>query len=258
MEILKIKGITKDFGGLRTLDNVDIDVHQNEIVGLIGPNGSGKTTLVNVITGFLPPTSGGVIYKGESITGLKPYEIARRGVVRTFQLTSVFPNLTVEENIITAMHLKTSSSALGSFFHTASYIEEEGKLRRKAGELLSFLGMEEQRDVLAGNLPFGGERKLEIAIALAAEPETLLMDEPASGMNPEEQIRLMNLIRLISKQMGITMVIIEHNMKVIMGLCTSIVVLNYGVKLVEGTPDEIAHNEEVISVYLGKSHHLLG
>ena len=253
MEVLKIKGITKDFKGLRALDGVDMDVHQNDIVGLIGPNGSGKTTLINVITGFLPPTAGDVICKGKLITGLKPHEIAQRGVVRTFQLTSVFPDLTVEENIIAGRHLKTSSSILGSFFHTPGYREEEKRLKQKAEELLAFMRMEEYRDLPAKNLSFGNERKLEIAIALAAEPEVLLMDEPAAGMSPDEQGRLINLIQLISEQTGITIIIIEHNMKVIMSVCTSIVVLNCGVKLAEGAPEEIAHNEDVISVYLGGS-----
>ncbi len=253
MEILKLTGITKDFKGLRALDGVDMDVHKNDIVGLIGPNGSGKTTLINVITGFLPLTAGNIMCKGESITGLKPHEIAQRGVVRTFQLTSVFPDLTVEENIIAGRHLKTGSSVLGSFFHTPSYREEEKRLKQKAGELLAFMRMEEYRDLPAKNLSFGNERKLEIVIALAAEPEVLLMDEPAAGMSPDEQGRLINLIRLISKQTGITIIIVEHNMKVIMSVCTSIVVLNYGVKLAEGAPEEIARSEEVISAYLGGS-----
>lgn len=253
MEILNIKGITKDFKGLRALNKVDIDIHQNEIFGLIGPNGSGKTTLLNVITGFLQPTEGQIIYKGEPITGLKPHKVTQRGIARTFQLTSLCPNLTLEENIITGRHLKTSSSTLGSLFHTRSYREEETKLRQKARELLAFLEVEEQRDVLAKHLPFGDQRKLEIAIALATDPELLLMDEPATGMNPDEQLRVMNLIRLIVTQMGITVIIIEHNMRVIMRVCTSIAVLNYGVKLAEGPPEEIAHNDKVISVYLGKS-----
>ena len=251
MEVLKLDRITKDFKGLRALDNVDIDVYENEILGLVGPNGSGKTTLVNVITGFLQPTEGNIIFKEELITGLKPHEIVQKGIARTFQLTSLFPSLTVEENLIIGRHHMTSSSTLESFFQTKSYREEEKKMRQKAKELLAFMDMEKQKDVPAKYLPFGDQRKLEIGIALATEPKLLLIDEPAAGMNLEEQARLVGLLQSI-RQMGLTMLIIEHKMKVVMGVCSSIVVLNYGVKIAKGTPEEIANNEEVIRVYLGR------
>ncbi len=251
MEILSIRGIEKDFKGLKVLQNVDMSVSQNGIFGLIGPNGSGKTTLLNIITGFLRPTAGEVIYKGTSITSLKPHEVAQRRIARTFQLSSLYPNLTVEDNIITGSHLKARCSLLGSFFQTRGYLEEDRMLKEKARKILAFMDMEKQRHVLAKNLPFGDERKLEIAIALGTDPEMLLMDEPAAGMNPEEQARLIDLIQLMA-QMGITMIIIEHNMRVIMKVCTSIAVLSYGIKVAEGTPEEIAHNEKVISVYLGE------
>lgn len=252
MDILNIKGITKDFKGLRALNKVDIDVHEGEMLGLIGPNGSGKTTLVNVVTGFLKPTEGEVIYKGKPITGLKPHQITKRRIARTFQLTSLYSNLTVEENIVTGRYLKMSSSTLGSIFHTPGYREEEKGLRVKAREILTFMGLERQRDVLARNLPFGDERKLALAVALATDPELLILDEPATGMNPKEQEELVHLIQLIQEQMGITIIIIEHNMKLIMGVCRAIVVLDYGIKLAEGTPEEIAHNQDVISAYLGE------
>ena len=252
MEMLNINGLEKDFNGLKVLDRIDIKIKQNEISGLVGPNGSGKTTMLNVITGFLRPTAGEIIYKGESITGLKPHEITQRRIVRTYQVSSLYPNLTVEQNIITGSHLKASSSLLGSFFQTRRYREEERTLKAKAEEILSFLDMIKQKDVLARNLPFGDERKLEIAIALATDPELLLMDEPAAGMNPEEQERLIQLIKLIAT-MGITIVIVEHNMRVIMKACTKVAVLSYGIKLAEGTPEEIAHDEKVISVYLGET-----
>jgi branched-chain amino acid transport system ATP-binding protein len=212
MEILNIKGLEKDFNGLKVLDNIDIKIAQNEIFGLVGPNGSGKTTMLNIITGFLRPTAGEVIYKGKPITGLKPHEIAQRRIVRTFQLSSLYPNLTVEQNIITGSHLKASSGLLSSFLQTRRYREEERVLKEKAEEILSFMDMTRQRDVLARNLPFGDDKKLEIAIALATDPELLLMDEPAAGMNPEEQEKLIQLFQLIS-QMGITILIIEHNMR---------------------------------------------
>lgn len=252
MEILSIKGLEKDFNGLKVLEDINIKIKQNEIFGLVGPNGSGKTTMLNIITGFLHPTAGEVIYRGEPITGLKPHEISQRRIVRTFQLSSLYPNLTVEENIITGSHLKASSSFLSSFLQTRRYREEERALKEKTEEILSFMDMTKQKDVLARNLAFGDDRKLEIAIALATDPELLLMDEPAAGMNPEEQEKLIQLIRLIS-QMGITILIIEHNMRVIMRLCTSVAVLGYGVKLAEGTPEEIVRDEKVISVYLGET-----
>jgi len=252
MELLSVKGLVKDFKGLRALDNVNIDVHEKDIFGLIGPNGSGKTTLLNVITGFLQPTAGEILFKGQPITGLKPHEVAKRRIVRTFQLTSVYPGLTVEQNIITGSYLKSSTGVLESFLYTGKYRREKKALDEKTREILAFTGMEKQKNVLASNLAFGDERKLEIGIALATDPELLLMDEPAAGMNPEEQSRLMQMIRLLS-QKGITMIVVEHNMKVIMGVCTSIACLCYGRNLATGCPEEIACNEEVISVYLGKT-----
>lgn len=252
MVILETKRLSKNFGGLKALDRLDLQIYQGEILGLIGPNGSGKTTYLNVITGFLKPTAGDLLYRSQSIVGLKPHQIAERGVIRTFQLTSLFPNLTVEENIIAGMHLKTKGRILGSFFNTRSYREEEMRLRQKAADILTFMEMQERQGMLAMNLPAVEQRKLEIAIALAGEPNLLLLDEPAAGMNPEESVRLLGLIRSI-QQMGITILIIEHNMRVIMRLCTRVAVINYGVKIAEGTPQEISNNDEVISVYLGRS-----
>jgi branched-chain amino acid transport system ATP-binding protein len=251
MAILKIDDVTKDFKGLRALDSVNFEVHNNEIVGLVGPNGSGKTTLINIISGFLQPTEGNIVFKGETIAGLRPHEIVHRGIARTFQLTSLFPSLTVEENLIIGRHRMINSSTLGSFFQTRSYREEEREARQKAKEILNFMGMEKQKDMVAKNLPFGDQRSAEIAIALATEPELLLVDEPAAGMNLDEQNKLVGLLQRI-RQIGITMLIVEHKMKVVMGVCSSIVVLNYGVKIARGTPEEIAHDDEVIRVYLGR------
>lgn len=248
--ILEIKGLTKDFAGLRALHDVDIELQAGEIFGLIGPNGSGKTTLLNVITGFLPPTAGAVMHKGKSITGLAPELIATKQIIRTFQITSIFSNLTVEENIITGNHLRTNGSLFGSIFHTNAYRREEKKVRQKTVEILSLLGMEDKMHILSKELGLGEQRRIEIAIALAAEPELLLLDEPASGLNPTEAGDLVNLLQTIRK-MGITLLVIEHNMKIIMSLCTQIAVLDHGVKIAEGGPEEIANNEKVISVYLG-------
>jgi len=209
--VLELKGVTKDFGGLRALNNIDIELQGGEIFGLIGPNGSGKTTLLNVITGFFPPTAGSIVYQEESITGLAPHVIATKGIVRTFQITSIFPNLTVEENIINGSYLKTSSSFWGSLFHTKAYRREEMKLGQKAAEISALLGMQEKMGALANALGLGEQRRIEIAIALATEPKLLLLDEPAAGLNPTEAVEMVHLLQSIQK-MGITLVVVEHNM----------------------------------------------
>jgi len=255
MVTLETKGLSKMFGALVALDNLDISINDGEIVGLVGPNGSGKTTWINVVSGFLPPTAGSALYKGQSIVGLAPYQIAERGLIRTFQLTSLFPNMTARENLIASRYLKTRHSLLGSYFRsifrTSGYWEEERKLRRKSDEILAFFQMEDAADIIAANLRSVDQRKLEIAIALSAEPELLLLDEPAAGMNPKEIDGLMLLIQRIN-QSGITLLVIEHNMKVIMGICTRVVVLNHGSKIADGTCEEVINNKEVISSYLGE------
>jgi len=255
MAVLEIKGIKKKFGELVALNNLDISINEGEIVGLVGPNGSGKTTLINIISGFLRPTAGSIIYNGQSIEGMEPHQIARKGIVRTFQLTSLFFNLTVEENLIVSRDLKRRYTYWGSYlrsiFHTRGYCEEESELSRKADEILSIVEMKSKRDVIVGNLPTVEQRKLEIAIALATGGNLLLLDEPAAGMNPTEVKNLIHLLQSIN-QFGIALLVIEHNMRVIMEMCTKIVVLNYGIKIAEGTQEEVINNKEVISSYLGE------
>lgn len=250
MTLLEVTEITKDFKGLRALHRIDLAIHQGEIFGLIGPNGSGKTTLFNIITGFLHPTVGQVLFKGGPITGLKPNQIVGLGIGRVFQLSSFFSNLSAKENIVVARHLRTANNIFGSLINTRAYRQEEAKLEQKAVELLAFIGLAERRDTVARNLPYGEQRELELAMALAAEPELLLLDEPATGMNPEETARFMDLIRQL-QQSGITILVVEHNMRVVMGLCTRIAVIDFGVKIAEGTAKEITSNDKVISVYLG-------
>jgi len=254
MLILEANRLSKNFGGLRALDSLDIEIEHGEIFGLIGPNGSGKTTLLNVTTGFLKPEVGDIKYKGKPIKGLQPYEIAARGIIRTFQVATTLSDLTAKENIIAGSYLKTNDTLWGSFFNTRGYKEQKAKMSQKANQVLTFLGMEERRNVLAGNLAPAEQRKLEIGIALAAEPELLLLDEPAAGLNAEECDELLKIVRSIQHE-GATIIIVEHNMKVVMNLCTRIMVIDYGRKVAEGSPPEIAHNDEVISIYLGRDVH---
>lgn len=251
MAILECCRIVKDFGGLKALDNLDLKVEEGDVLGLIGPNGSGKTTLLNVITGLLKPTAGDIMYKGRLITDLEPHQIAATGIVRTFQTTSIFSGLTAKQNVIVASHLRTNNNISGAIFNTRGYREEEVKLSQKANEILIFLGMEERKDAIASSLSPAEQRGLEVGIALAGEPELILLDEPAAGLNPEECVRLIKMIQSI-QQRGIMLVVVEHNMKVIMNLCNRVVVIDYGHKVAEGNPEEIARNDEVISIYLGR------
>lgn len=251
MATLEVKKLTKDFGGVRALNTIDFDVYDGEIAGLVGPNGSGKSTLFNVIVGLIPATGGQVTYKGELITGLRPDQIAQRGIVAMFQDNSLFPNLTVKENVMASRHLRSKSDVLSSLFSSKGYRRKKDELEHKATELLDFVGIREQSHILARNLSHGNQRELQIAMILATEPDLLLFDEPTAGMNPEETLRIMNLIQTM-RQMVSAIVVVEHNMRVIMGICQRVTVIDFGVKIAEGTPSEISSNEKVITVYLGK------
>ena len=250
MALLETRGLTKNFGGLNAVDDFSISINKGELVGLIGPNGAGKTTVFNLITRVFRPTSGAVIFKGKNIAGLKPDKVARRGIVRTFQLTTLFGEYSVIQNVLVAQYLRSQISAWGAFLMYPSIRRREAVLFQQAEEILNLMGLYEKKNELANNLSHGHQRALGIAIALAAQPELLLLDEPAAGMNPEESGGMMRRIESIADR-GITILLIEHDMKVIMGLCKRIVVLNYGKKIAEGTPQQIKKDSEVIKAYLG-------
>ena len=222
---------------------------------MIGPNGAGKTTFFNLLTGFLTPTSGRILLRGKDIAGLPPSRIASLGLCRTFQITSVFPGLTVWENLLTGTHCWTRTRFLETLLRSRGWAEQHGEMEKQAGEILEFLRMEGQKETRARNLSYGDQRRLEIGIALASRREFLLLDEPAAGMNPEETQSLGRDIQQIRKR-GITVLLIEHHMQLVMDICDRIAVLNYGKKIAEGTPLEISQNPEVIEAYLGKEDDL--
>jgi branched-chain amino acid transport system ATP-binding protein len=249
--ILEVKKLNKHFGGLAAISELDLNVVDTEILGLIGPNGAGKTTLFNVISGFFPPTSGKVMFDGREITGLKAHEIAHLGISRTFQATTLFMRISVLENVFTGFHLSYQTSIWRRLLRSPSALEEEGLLRQNATEILEFMGLASQKEELAANLPHGHQRILGICMALATHPKLLLLDEPVTGMNATETQNMIDLIKQI-RERGITVVLVEHDMKAVMNLCDRIVVLNYGQKIAEGLPEEIRENKEVIEAYLGR------
>jgi branched-chain amino acid transport system ATP-binding protein len=251
MAFLNINCMSKYFGGLPAIKDLDLDINKGEILGLIGPNGSGKTTVLNVISGVFRPTKGRVIFKGQDITGFKPHRIAEKGLIRTFQLTTIFKGKTVLENVVLAHHLQSKAGFWRRVFNTSFARQEEGDIKRKSMNILEFIGLAVLSNERAKNLPHGHQRAIEVAIALAANPELLMLDEPVSGMNPEETATMMGLIREIRGR-GITILLVEHDMKAIMGLSDRIVALNFGHKISEGLPQEIRENKEVIDAYLGR------
>ncbi len=251
--ILKAADICHSFGGLMALKDIDFTINPREIVGLIGPNGAGKTTLFNLFTGHYSPTRGEIFFKGRKISGLKPYQITPLGIARTFQNIRIFGQMSVLENVLTGQHCRTKTGLFGAIIRTPAHRKEEAGARNTAREMLDFVSLEDKKDDYASNLSYGERRRLEIARALAANPTLLLLDEPAAGMNPQETAALIDLIRRIRDEMAKTILLIEHDMKVVMGISERVAVLNYGKMIAEGTPGEVQRNEEVIKAYLGES-----
>lgn len=261
MSVLKIDQLTKTFGGLTAVDNVSFEIKQNEVFGLIGPNGAGKTTVFNLITGVYNVTSGKIEFLGKEINNKPPFEIAQAGITRTFQNIRLFKKLSVFDNIFTACHLGANYTLAEAIVFGAlpkaltknsRYAKEEAALKQYTEELLEIMGLYDRRDFIANNLPYGLQRRLEIARALAVKPKLLLLDEPAAGMNPEETMQLMTLIDEIRKKFDLTVLLIEHHMDLVMGVCDNIAVLNFGAKIAEGKAKDIQDNPLVKEAYLGE------
>jgi branched-chain amino acid transport system ATP-binding protein len=255
MPLLEIKGLEKQFGGVKALAGIDFHIDEGEIVSVIGPNGAGKTSFFNVISGMFPPDGGTINFDGDHVAGHLPNEITARGIARTFQNVRLFPNLTVLENVMVGQHCRTKQGVFGTIFQTKSQRAEEKLIEEKAKDILSFFGTRlagYRHDQPAFVLSYANRRRLEIARAMATEPRLILLDEPTAGMNPKETIELTGLIGKLRSERGLTVVIIEHDMKVVRDVSDRVVVLDHGVKIAEGDYDSVATNEEVIEAYLGR------
>ena len=251
-ELLKVDNVSMVFGGLRAVSNLSMHIDEGELIGLIGPNGAGKTTAFNMITGVYTPTEGKVYFNGQQSSGKKSYQVTQMGMARTFQNIRLFSELSVIDNVKIAYNMHVTYNLADAIVRDGKYLSEEEFITQKALDLLKIFHLEEEAPEVAKNLPYGKQRRLEIARALATEPKLLLLDEPAAGMNPQETKELMEMIRWIRKEFNLSILLIEHDMGLVMGVCERIYVLEYGMKIAEGTPDEIKQNARVIEAYLGE------
>ena len=251
-ELLKVDNVSMVFGGLRAVSNLSMHIDEGELIGLIGPNGAGKTTAFNMITGVYTPTEGKVYFNGQQSSGKKSYQVTQMGMARTFQNIRLFSELSVIDNVKIAYNMHVTYNLADAIVRDGKYLSEEEFITQKALDLLKIFHLEEEAHEVAKNLPYGKQRRLEIARALATEPKLLLLDKPAAGMNPQETKELMEMIRWIRKEFNLSILLIEHDMGLVMGVCERIYVLEYGMKIAEGTPDEIKQNARVIEAYLGE------
>lgn len=256
MNLLTVKGLTKNFGGLCAVSNVNLEIREKELIGLIGPNGAGKTTLFNLLTGVYEPSEGEILLnmngKEQQIGGKKPYVVTRMGLARTFQNIRLFKDLTAIDNVKIAMHKNIRYGTMKAIFRTPAFYKEEERVQKQAEDLLKVVDLYDKKDELAKNLPYGEQRRLEIARALATQPKLLFLDEPAAGMNPQETADLTNLIHKIKEDYNLSVILIEHDMSLVMTICERIYVLDYGKCIANGVPEEIKQNERVIKAYLGE------